>query len=293
MCVIHLYHLTVSTSPSHSKKGNSSLPYLLCESPEQQLFREFKESKYITVAEAQDLLNSYQNTDQGDIRYIRGTENDTMLHVASKSMDFRVIKLLYDFDPNETDKCGNTALHLAIQSEKIQNVMYIGRQPICDPNIRNRDDSTPLHSAVSVGSVVILRFLLNLPRLDKNLNNKEGISALDMIHSDPLLSSHLKKNTLSGSLIGGKRPEMSELSSYGSIHAHIHTHTCTHSATWLYYNSSVICSSEHLAIDMTIHSSKNGGKISIFSIDSRGSKLFIWLTLHTSLFVLTVANCNS
>ena len=186
------------------------------------------------MAEAQDLLDSYQNTNQGDIRYIRGTENDTMLHFASKSMDFRVIKLLlesYDFDPNETDQCGNTALHLAIQSEKIQNVMYIGRQPICDPNIRNRDGSTPLHSAVIVGSVVILRFLLNLPRLDRNLKNKEGISALDMIHSDPLLSSHLKKNTLSGSLIGGKRPEMSELSSYGRwgyIHAHIHAHMVLH-----------------------------------------------------------------
>ena len=49
---------------------------------------------------------------------------------------------------------------------------------------------------------------------------------------------------------------------------YLHTYICTHGATWFLDNSSV-CSSEHLAIDMTIHSSKNKGKIFIFSIDSR------------------------
>ena len=54
----------------------------------------------------------------------------------------------------------------------------------------------------------------------------------------------------------------------GGTYMHTYMHTWCYMVSRLQYNSSV-CSREHLAIDMTIHSSKNGGKISIFSIDSR------------------------
>eukprot|EP01083_Nonionella_stella_P231800 818293_1 len=87
----------------------------------------------------------------GDIDFVRATLSDPTSQ----------------FDINDRDDQGTTALHLAITLNHVEIVRVIVLETKCDVNLRSVDDSghTPLHLAISGGSIDIVCILLNHERV--------------------------------------------------------------------------------------------------------------------------------
>ena len=161
------------------------------------VFRRFKQSKGKAVGNIRAILTSYK----GDPRKIRDSTKQNMLHVACKTMDIDIVKLLvedYKFATNAQDARGNTPLHLACLSENVDIVSYLIN--LCNPNIRNSEGQTPLHIAGLLGPASLLNHLLFNDRVDRSIADNNGKTAVTIIASNPKLSWCLNRKLSTASL---------------------------------------------------------------------------------------------
>jgi ankyrin repeat protein len=101
------------------------------------------------------LASSYDADDQDE-------PFETTLHIASKGGHENMIDMLLtggDLAVDETDSDANTALHVAVEGQKLAAVLRLLDYG-ADPNAENAAGWTPVHLAVRTGSTDIVQALV-------------------------------------------------------------------------------------------------------------------------------------
>ena len=109
----------------------------------------------------------------------------TALHVACTEWNMKYIQTITQqptCDLNIQDDNGDTALHIAACSkwnstEKVQYILDSGR---CDPNITNKQGYTPLHLATVNSQFDSIKIILNSTKCDTNIQDFQGNTALHL-----------------------------------------------------------------------------------------------------------------
>jgi ankyrin repeat protein len=95
--------------------------------------------------------------------HIKGDDESSLLHMAVKAQHTAVVmKLLHHaaMNPNETDKLGNTPLHLAAMTGNLDILDLFIKNKNVNPTPLNKKNNTPLHVAASEGKWESINFLM-------------------------------------------------------------------------------------------------------------------------------------
>ena len=106
----------------------------------------------------------------------------TPLHIACLWSSGDVVQNLVsrECDVNACDTLGNTALHIAVNSEidRLKKVQCLLESDKCYPNVRNKCGRTPLHAACRERNIEVLEKLVTDQRCDVNIQDDNGNTPL-------------------------------------------------------------------------------------------------------------------
>lgn len=121
----------------------------------------------------------------GNARIDIATRNGkNVLHMAASNFDNGpAIKGIMDlakdnFNVNDKDKSGNTALHYAAECGSLENVQILINEYIANPNVQDKTEQTPVHIASYNGDLEIVKFLVE-NKADLKLVDEDGVTILN------------------------------------------------------------------------------------------------------------------
>lgn len=114
---------------------------------------------------------------------INQDEKNSILHEAIRSGNINTLKMLLkgnkklNLDVNAKNHAGYTALHIAVELNRIEMVKYL-KDKAADVNEVNNNMRTPLHLAALSGNVSLFDTLLRCNRIKIDVQDAEGFSVL-------------------------------------------------------------------------------------------------------------------
>ncbi|KAK8542972.1 hypothetical protein V6N12_015547 [Hibiscus sabdariffa] len=140
-----------------------------------------------------DLFSKYMSNENGSAAHIRDGNGRSVLHIAASEGEVNILKRLSDKVPeiwDLQDDQGQTALHLAVASKRLDSVRFILRNYLSHNGLINQQDTegnTALHLAVIQGNRDnIFEFLIKDNRVDTTVANSAGHTVMDIL----LLQDH-------------------------------------------------------------------------------------------------------
>ena len=108
------------------------------------------------------------------------------IHWAIQNNNLEILRAISDFEKvelNAKDNLGETALHKAVLSDKLNHAELLLRKRLTiDINAQNKEGNTPLHLAVLQNKVNFVKLLLQY-FANTNLKNKKNKTPLDLARS--------------------------------------------------------------------------------------------------------------
>ena len=169
------------------KKSRGSLEYFACYCKDINVQNADKETllhlackviNQYSVQLVKFFVDSQANLESVDIH------NQLPLHIAA-SRSLAIVKLCCKQSiVNEQDKDGNTPLHIACYSSKMDIVTYLLEDMKCIPILRNSKGQTPLHCAcISGNNGIILLLATHTLKSEKDLSlqDKDGVTPLHLL----------------------------------------------------------------------------------------------------------------
>ena len=115
-------------------------------------------------------------------------EDMTALHISAKNGHVGVMKALIRDCPDICElvnREGRTALHLAVESGKLEPVLFLLRSNEFNNLINEQDDegNTALHLAATRGYVLTTRYMSHSRKIDRVAMNNKNMTTLDILRS--------------------------------------------------------------------------------------------------------------
>lgn len=127
------------------------------------------------------------------LMFIKNKSGETPLQVASQS----ILQYLLNRYPNllETDSCGNTILHKAIQSCDNTTIAIVFTNQLSSVNARNKNNETPFHLAVKSNNVYLIRLFqrhITIETVAETWRKVRMLCAIDLRKSTQSTLRHTK-----------------------------------------------------------------------------------------------------
>ncbi|XP_076299445.1 uncharacterized protein LOC143218247 [Lasioglossum baleicum] len=151
---------------------NDSYKAVMYEIKKQKLFEAIGRNN---IDDVKELINHGVSIDATN------NEGQTPLHYAAKSDKLEVVKYLIEekgANINVKDNDGQTPLHYAADHGKLEVVKYLIEEKGANINVKDNDGQTPLHYAADHGKLEVVKYLIEEKGANINVKDNDGQTLL-------------------------------------------------------------------------------------------------------------------
>ncbi|XP_076285654.1 uncharacterized protein LOC143211676 [Lasioglossum baleicum] len=158
-----------------------------------ELKREARIDSYKAVMyeiKKQKLFEAIGRNNIGDVKELinhgvsinaKNNKGQTPLHYAAKSDKLEVVKYLIEekgANVNVKDNNGQTPLHSAVDHGKLEVVRYLIEEKNANINVKDNNGQTPLHSAAKSDKLEVIKYLIEEKAANVNVKDNNGQTTL-------------------------------------------------------------------------------------------------------------------